>query len=147
MYGKSGSQGYKRKPNSKSRLVKTPIKVCEKDKGYFKELSLEDTKMSKQPVTIYWWNFGSRQLDYDGTYQGYMNKRNIVVENIVHPRNSASKGLRFTHDWGTAKIIYESYDSDVEHAYFNAIQMFLTIMGDKAKIISNRWESKVNWRA
>ncbi len=101
-------------------------------------------KAKEKTVTVYWWNFGTKTLDYTGTYQGYMDKKDIIVEPIVHPRFTKIKGLRFIRDWGTATFIYESYNTDTEKSYFNAIQMFLVVMGDRAKIICDRWEVTVN---
>ncbi len=100
----------------------------------------------QQPITIHWWNFGSKTLDYKGTYEGYLNKRNITFTEITHPFNNETKGLRFKISTSSTTCTYDNYDYDYERCFFEAIKIFLSMMGDRSMISTNRWDLKVNWR-
>ena len=102
------------------------------------------------PVTVYWWNFGTRKLDYKGTYQGLMDTKDIKVEEIEQPfmvgnREYTKRGLRFTISVSSAKSIFEIWGNEYERSFHEAIVIFLVMMGDKATVRGSRWESKVNW--
>ena len=106
---------------------------------------MDKNEAANQHVTISWWNFGKKTLDYKGTYQGYLDKRDIKVEDIVHPNDKDYKGLRFKISVSSATCTFDIFDINYERCYFEAIKIFLSMMGDKTQIITNRWEQKVNW--
>jgi hypothetical protein len=101
-------------------------------------------KGSEECIDIYWWNMGSRKLDYSGPISGYLDKRNIRVRRLSRP-NTLPPCWKFNIPVSSSTVEFITYDSDFYAAATTAIQLFLTLMGDKA-LIKGRCNRGVNWR-
>ena len=97
---------------------------------------------SPKEITVYWWNCGKKTLDFRGTYKGFFMKRDIRVTDIV---SNGVKGFHFDIPLAFSKATYDTYDTDYSRCCDDAIKIFLTLMGDKAKLISGR-EFYINWK-
>jgi hypothetical protein len=106
---------------------------------------MDKQEAENQKITVYWWNFGKKTLDFKGSYKDYLLKRGITVEDIVHPTQKDIKGWRFTISISSVTAILDIYGPDYAQACDDAIKVFLTIMGDKAKFITPTREFNINW--
>jgi hypothetical protein len=93
-------------------------------------------------IIIYWWNMGKKTLDYRGTYKGFLKQKGIKVRSIT--KNNA-KYLRFYISVGSSRATLDTYDFDYLRCCDDAIKIFLTLMGDKAKLITPYREYSLNW--
>lgn len=96
--------------------------------------------------TIYWWNFGKKQLDFQGEMLDFMKQKGFKIRTITHPRNKDVKGKQFTFSVSSADIQLRSYEQNHSEAAFHAIRLYLTILGDKAQIIGMGKKRLINWR-
>ena len=92
----------------------------------------------KQGITIYWWNFGSKTLDFKGNLKDYLQKRNIKY------RKTKEGNYKFKFTIGRTKV--ESIQSDFDGGAFTVIKLFLTALGDKTSIEMGGRKQKLNWR-
>jgi hypothetical protein len=95
----------------------------------------------KQQITVYWWNFG-KTLDFKGSYKDYLQQRNIKVR---HTSTRDANYLRFKISVGSSRVILDVYGEDYASSFNEAIKIFLTLMGDKAKLITPHREFNINW--
>jgi hypothetical protein len=93
-------------------------------------------------ITVYWWNMGTKTLDYRGPYKGFLKLKGIKVRAIT--RNGTG-GFRFTIPLLSTKAILDTYTSDYYRACDQAIEVFLTLLGDKTKFIGLNREFNINW--
>lgn len=106
----------------------------------------EDKKeYENNSITVYWWNFGKKELDYDGTIKGYLKKAGIYVESIKHPKNQNEKGYRFKIHTSTKIVVLDIFYQTYEEGSLDAIKTYLTLLGDKAKIETNHGTITVNY--
>ena len=40
----------------------------------------ENEKILKEIITIHWWNFGKKTLDFKGTVKEYLNKNKVEIQ-------------------------------------------------------------------
>jgi hypothetical protein len=107
---------------------------------------MDKTYWENQGIRIYWWNFGKKTLDYEGTYKGFMDKKDIKVTDITIGKGKyKSKGLHFEIPLSSCKATYETCDGDYR-AYDDAIKIFLTLMGDKSKFEASQRVYYINWK-
>jgi len=111
---------------------------------------MDKEKSENQKITIHWWNFGTKTLDFKGTYKDYLLKRGITVKDIVHPNAKDSKGWRFIVSTSNTTATLDIYGSDYAGACDEVIKVFLTIMGDKATFSPDRRDARlgafhINW--
>jgi hypothetical protein len=89
-------------------------------------------------IKIYWWNFGSKTLDFKGTLKDYLQKRNIKY------RKTKEGNYKFKFTIGRTKV--ESIESNFDSGAFTAIKLYLTATGDKTTIEMAGRKQKLNWR-
>ena len=107
---------------------------------------MERKEAEQKQITIYWWNLGSKQLDFKGTYKDFLAQKGIKISNISFPIDKKTKGLRFKLSLSTTFTI-DSYDSDIINAFNIAITTYLNYLGDKALFIDGYGRTnKLNWR-
>ena len=90
-------------------------------------------------IRIYWWNMGSKKLDFQGTYKEWFEKNDIkiiVIKNYIF----------FSGNFGNMEFKIR-LGKDYEHAFNQIIKLCLMYLGDKALLYDsfNR-EYKINWR-
>jgi len=93
----------------------------------------------KKEIYIYWWNMGTKILDFHGTYKEWFLKNKIKIYNY--------KGfVYFVGSFGSMTFKIKFQSNDYEHAFKHIIKLCLMYLGDKAMLIDwcNR-EYKINW--
>ena len=94
-------------------------------------------------ITIWWWNFGKKTLDFKGTYKGYLEKRGIKIKEI-NLKDKHYCNITFNCGCANFKIqIYGNYFIDILDT---AIKVFLTYLGDKTLFEGYNRTYKLNWR-
>jgi len=112
-----------------------------------KKNKMNKQEAEKKNISIHWWNFGSKTLDFKGTYKDYLRKRNIKVRTIKHPFAKDTKGYRFTIPLSGCVARLDIFGSDYAANCDEAIKVFLTLLGDKALFNTGYGrELKLNWR-
>ena len=86
-----------------------------------------------QTISVYWWNFRSKTIDFKGSYKDYLKMKDIKVSVIKHPITKF-KGYRFTIPTSSTITRHDCFGS-YKDGCDNAIEIFLTIMGDRALFI------------
>ena len=86
---------------------------------------MEREYWEQKEVSVYWWNGGTRTLDYKGDYKGFLEKKNITVQEVE------------SHKWHfVIPLAFTRATLDTHGEYHRcadeAIQIFLTLLGDKA---------------
>ena len=51
----------------------------------------EKTRVENQIIYVYWWNFGKKTIDYQGSYAGYLKKKDIKVRIETKPAAGETK--------------------------------------------------------
>lgn len=93
-------------------------------------------------VRIYWWNYYKRTLDFAGPIKEFLQHKNIKVRRIS---NNGVSGYRFKIPLSCITVILDIFDNDYERSAVEAIRVFLTLLGDKAKLETTRRNYKINW--
>jgi hypothetical protein len=101
------------------------------DKKYFE----------KQIIITYWWNYGHKIKDFDGTYKDYLKLKDIKVKPITI---NGVKGYQFSFD-APVRTTLKLFNSDYSQSCDEVIKVFLTLLGDKAKLIGYHCEYNINW--
>ena len=92
-------------------------------------------------ITIYWWNFGTKTLDFKGTYKDFLEERDIKIKEI---------NLKDKHYWnidfscGSANFKIQIYGNFSIDILDTAIKQFLSYLGDRAKFQSYNREYNIN---
>ncbi|MCX6165163.1 MAG: hypothetical protein NTU73_09965 [Ignavibacteriae bacterium] len=96
------------------------------------------TKSLNRRITTYWWNFGSKKKDFEGTYKEWFKKHKISIR-------ETEKTINFTGSYGSMQFKVKM-TKDYEYSFNQIIKMCLTFLGDKALLRDgfNR-EYKINW--
>jgi hypothetical protein len=102
---------------------------------------MDKSDYENQNISIYWWNLGKRQLDFKGTYKECLEAKGIEVSSIT---NRGAKGYKFLIPLSSEMVTLETYDTDYSRCCDNAIMIFLTLLGDKAKLNTPRREYFIN---
>ncbi len=98
-------------------------------------------------ITIYWWNMGSKTLDFKGTYKDYLKKKDIKITKIKHPFSKDTTGLRFKIPLCSSIVRLDTFDSDIINSLDKAIMIISTLLGDKTKFNNGYGrEYQINWR-
>ncbi|KKM90932.1 hypothetical protein LCGC14_1233520 [marine sediment metagenome] len=90
-------------------------------------------------IIVHWWNFGKKTLDYRGTYKGFLENKGITVTEI------GDNHFRFNISISSATVELD-ISAEYHKAADEAIKIFLSLLGDKAKITASQKEYSVNWR-
>ena len=95
----------------------------------------ENEKILKENITIHWWNFGKKSLDFNGTVQEYLNKNNVKIsikyyqdEDFDFERSIISAKFKFGQ-FQEVKFVCHSLEDTIRMI----INFNLSYMGDKAK--------------
>jgi len=100
----------------------------------------------KKQITIHWWNFQTKTLDFKGTVKDYLLKRSITVRKIKHPRDKTVGGYRFKIPLSSSSTTLDIFDSDYISCINEVIKTFLSQLGDKTLYYSPYGRSyKINW--
>lgn len=94
-----------------------------------------------QQIKIYWWNFGKKILDFQGSYKDYLKQKGIHVRII---KKNEYQGFRFTMP-SPYKVTLDIYDYNYSHCCDEIIKVFLTLMGDRSKLITPNRDFNINW--
>ena len=97
----------------------------------------------KKQIKIYWWNFGKKTLDFEGTYEDFFKVKDIAITKIS---KDGVKGLCFKIPLSCSTIdlkVFCGYYSTQE--LDGAIKLFLTYLGDKALFYGYNRIYKLNW--
>lgn len=101
------------------------------DKKYFE----------KQIIITYWWNYGKKTMDFQGTYKDYLKAKDIRVKPITI---NGVKGYQFSF-LDPVRTTLKLFNPDYSQSCDEVIKVFLTLMGDKAKLLGYRREYNINW--
>ena len=100
-------------------------------------------------LKIYWWNMGSKRLDYQGDINGFFEAKGIKYRSWKLQKTWNSHNLEH-HEFAMAvsnsKLSLTTIGQTHESASLEAIKLFLTILGDKALIVTSSNQYKINWR-
>lgn len=102
--------------------------------------TIEEAK--EQPITLYWWNYGKKTLDFKGTYTEYFAEKEFTVTEIPQ---SPRKGTKIEFSASTTTVTIESVSNDAERDFNDAIKTYLMLLGDKALFETNRQSFRINW--
>lgn len=100
-------------------------------------------------VTIYWWNMGTKKLDFTGTYADLFKIKGIRVK--LNISNAERDTLKIWFNLGqsqfTIKSSHNPINSNYTESFDTAIKTFLSEMGDKAQMTGMYGRTtKINWR-
>lgn len=98
-------------------------------------------------ITVYWWNFGKKTLDFKGSYKDYFAKNGIKTKGITHHgAGGGFAGIRFTISTSHHTTVLKTF-VEPHQACADAVKQFCTLMGDKHLLIDGLGrEHKINWR-
>ncbi len=105
--------------------------------------NMNKTDYEQQQISVYWWNGGTKTLDYKGTYKGFLEEKGITVKPVI---SNKVKGWHFDIPLAFSKATLDTFDTDYSQCCNDAIKIFLTLLGDKSKFNTPRFEYFVNWR-
>lgn len=107
---------------------------------------MEFKEALQKHISIYWWNFGTRTLDFKGTYEEFFKQKGIKISKIKKFNGDKINGLRFKVPVGSCRITIDVlYSSWFIDNFDKVIQIFLSYLGDKAKLNGFSREIKINW--
>ena len=87
-----------------------------------------------KPITVYWWNFGRKTLDYKGTYKGLLDAKDIKVTEITR---GPSKGFHFIIPFFSGEATLDTFGSNYGQCCDEAIKLFFSLLGDRVKVEGN----------
>ena len=95
----------------------------------------ENEKILKENITIHWWNFGKKTLDFNGTVQEYLNKNKVKLtvkyyQDEEHNFERCLIKVKFSCG-NLTEINFVCHN--LEDAVRMVININLSYMGDKAK--------------
>ena len=95
----------------------------------------ENEKILKENITIHWWNFGKKTLDFNGTVQEYLNKNKVKLtvkyyQDEEHNFERCLIKVKFSCG-NLTEINFVCHN--LEDAVRMIINFKLSYMGDKAK--------------
>jgi len=93
--------------------------------------------MKNEEITIYWWNMGTKTLDFAGTINDYLINKNITYKKIKH-------GFKFKISLSGCVVNFQSLNS-FDNASVDAIKIFLLLLGDKSLFRVSGRQYKINY--
>ena len=95
----------------------------------------ENEKILKENITIHWWNFGKKTLDFNGTVQEYLDKNKVKItlkyyQDKEHNFERCLIKVKFSCG-NLTEINFVCHN--LEDAVRMIININLSYMGDKAK--------------
>ena len=106
----------------------------------------EVNKVAKRQIKLWWWNMGTKTLDFEGSYKDYFSKRNIKLTIIRHSAIENKKVLRFSFSVGRLVFKIDSSDIDIQNSFDMIVKIYQTYLGDKTLFHANSREYRINWR-
>ena len=106
---------------------------------------MEKKEAEQKQISIYWWNMGTKTLDFEGNYKDYLKRKNIKIRKSLG--NYQAPLLNFNISLSSSRIKFITAERDYVIAFTQAIILFLTQLGDKTLFVDgyNR-EYQINWR-
>ena len=115
----------------------------DKKKGWVSEPEFGTKEYYEQKeIRVYWWNMGHKKLDFSGTYKDYLKKVGIKPYPIVKPNKV---GVRFKIGLSSSSLTLDTWRCDYGESCDRAILVYLTLLGDKARLEGHRASYNVNW--
>lgn len=106
----------------------------------------KETKLLETPITIYWWNFGKKTLDFQGTLKDYLKRKGIKVTYKKYPLYPEMYTYTFRYDIGGGMVYkYRGNYFGFLGAVKDVICFGLVYMGDKAQVEFDIYKKKINW--
>lgn len=107
---------------------------------------MEKKEAEQRQITIYWWNLGTKVLDFKGSYKEFLLNKNIKVSKIKHPSIKGINGYRFKI-YPNYMCRLDTWDSDYVNNANKAIIIYLTLLGDKTIFYDGYGRRhNLNWR-
>ena len=101
----------------------------------------------QKEISLHWWNFGKKTLDFRGSYKDYLAKKDIKIKEITHKFQKDVKGFRFTIPLSSSVATLDSFGNDYVEDCTRAILILLTLLGDKHLFVDGYGrEYQINWR-
>ena len=97
-------------------------------------------------LTIYWWNFGKKTLDFKGVVKDYLKRENIKYKILTKKDehfNFEKLYFKVSLKVGSMNFSFNGYD--LEDLIRMCINIRLTYLGDKSKFILNGRERTINF--
>jgi len=96
-------------------------------------------KDEKKGISIYWWNFGRKTLDYKGPLKDYLRDKGITSRRVKNR-------FRFKIPLCSTRAVLESGRTDYAGAASDAIQVFLLLLGAKTRYTDPYGRKhRINW--
>ena len=86
-------------------------------------------------IKIYWWNFGSKTLEFNGELDEYLKQKDIFIEKTNYTIDNIIKDS-YSIKFNIGGAFFEIRDnySNYEKVAIDTIKLFLMRLGDKALI-------------
>ena len=101
-------------------------------------------KLNKH-IEIYWWNMGTKTLDFKGTVKDCLKDKNITFQRRKRKDYPDLYEYHFKINVGSCNIKLKS-TQDFETIVKNVLVMYLTYLGDRSKLIYHYWKLDLNKR-
>ena len=92
-----------------------------------------------QRISTYWWNYGSKKNDFNGSVNDFFKEKNVKVTKL-----KGTEKLRFKFNMGSSSFQIDSTDYPNDAA-LTIIKIFLTYLGDKAQIKTGSRTININF--
>ena len=110
----------------------------------YNKQKIEDFK--KQNLIIYWWNFGSKTLDFKGTVYEYLKNQNINYTISAKKDNDFDfEKLVFKVKMSVGSMNYNFTGYDLDDLIRMSINIRLSYLGDKSKYILGTRTRTINF--
>ena len=97
-------------------------------------------------LTIYWWNFGRKTLDFKGVVKDYLKRENIKYKiSTKKDEHFNFEQLYFKVSMSVGSMNFSFNGYDLEDLIRMCINIRLTYLGDKSKFILNGRERTINF--
>jgi hypothetical protein len=95
-------------------------------------------ELGTERISTYWWNFGKKKNDFNGTISEWLKSKDIKVTTIKHPKVPDTMGFRFKYNLGSTINTMDIYSERFSGAAMIVIKLWLTYLGDKALVTGFR---------
>jgi len=96
-------------------------------------------------ISIYWWNLGTKTLDFKGDINEFVKQKNFKISKIKHKKFPEIKGYKIKFNMSSSNYTIETYN-DLEDSLSIAIRSYLEHLGDKSIFRDTKGrEYKINW--
>ena len=97
-------------------------------------------------LTIYWWNFDKKTLDFNGTVKEYLTKNDIKYKIKTEKDSHLNfERLKFNAKISCGSMNFSFNGYDLEDLIRMCFNIRLTYLGDKSKFILNGRERTINF--